>query len=148
MKRVFAFSVLSSIAIRTIYAVDTSPCARTCDEHTALCNNGEKVECATELQVQIHPLHIGGTRPGFRSKFAPRFELAKPIDEVRYPAHIITDEHIIEHLKKWNIYPRHDCLIDWCREIPYKSNKRNYQSKTGRDKFRGKLLIYLSCKIR
>lgn len=71
------------------------------------------------------------------SKDAAIFAKGKTKGETRYrPCEIQTDEIAAQH-KRFRVFPMGH-IADYCRHIPYNSDKKSFLEKTGRDSFEGK----------
>ena len=72
------------------------------------------------------------------SKDAAIFSKGKAKGEIRYrPCEIQTDEIAAQH-EKFRVYPIGH-ITEYCRHIPYNSDKKAFLEKTGRESFEGKL---------
>ena len=70
------------------------------------------------------------------SKDAAIFAKGKIKGEIRYrPCEIQDDETAAQH-KRFQIYPMGH-ITDYCRHIPYNSEKKAFSEKTGRESFEG-----------
>ena len=73
------------------------------------------------------------------SKDAAIFAKGKTKGEIRYrPCEIQTNEIAAQH-ERFKVFPMGH-IADYCRHIPYNSDKKSFLEKTGRESFEGKLL--------
>ena len=73
------------------------------------------------------------------SKDSAIFVTGKPKGEIRYrPCEIQTDEIAAQHAQ-FHVYPIGH-ITEYCRHIPYNSDKKSFLEKTGRESFEGKLV--------
>ncbi|KAJ5884687.1 APSES transcription factor Xbp1 [Penicillium taxi] len=104
------------------------------------------------IQDLLNPLpegsHVGYSRGSRNSTSAPRyrekrsrapkdgpmFRPGNPHGEIRFPPYEAHDEELIEIHQKWNLYPMYQ-IADYPRQIPYASDKKSFQERTGRDSF-------------
>lgn len=70
------------------------------------------------------------------SKAAATFVKGKPRGEVNYPPFEVEDEAIAAEYKKHQVQPIGH-ISDYPKRIPYNSEKKTFQQKTGRDGFEG-----------
>ena len=70
------------------------------------------------------------------SKDAAIFAKGKIKGEIRYGPCEIQDEDIAEQHARFQIYPMGH-ISDYCRHIPYNSEKKSFLEKTGRESFEG-----------
>lgn len=74
------------------------------------------------------------------SKDAAIFAKSKTKGEVRYrPCEVQDDEIAAEH-RKFQLYPMGK-ISQYCRHIPYNSEKKSFLEKTGRESFEGRLAL-------
>lgn len=69
-------------------------------------------------------------------KDAALYRLGKPKGEVRYPPFETCDEDILKIHREFQMYPMGK-ITEYPRHIPYQSDKKSFQEKTGRDSFNG-----------
>ncbi|KAJ5272938.1 apses transcription factor Xbp1 [Penicillium angulare] len=67
-------------------------------------------------------------------KDAALFRPGEPRGEVRYPPIEISDESLLEKHRKFKLHPM-GRIAEFPRHIPYQSDKKSFQEKTGRDSF-------------
>lgn len=70
------------------------------------------------------------------SKDAAIFSKGKPTGEVRYQPCEFQDEEIAVEHRRFQIYPMGQ-IAQYCRHIPYNSEKKSFLEKTGRESFEG-----------
>ena len=70
------------------------------------------------------------------SKDAPIFAKGKTKGEVRYTPCELQDEEIAAEHRRFQIYPMGQ-ISEYCRHIPYNSEKKSFLEKTGRESFEG-----------
>ena len=70
------------------------------------------------------------------SKDAAIFAKGKIKGEIRYRPCEIQDDETAEQHKRFQIYPM-GRITDYCRHIPYNSEKKAFSEKTGRESFEG-----------
>lgn len=71
------------------------------------------------------------------AKDAAIFAKGKTKGEVRYPPYEAgDDEELASQHRKYQIYPMGH-IADYCRHIPYNSEKKSFLAKTGRESFEG-----------
>ncbi|KAI9771212.1 MAG: hypothetical protein M1835_006461 [Candelina submexicana] len=68
------------------------------------------------------------------SKDAAVFTKGKIRGENRFPPFEITDEELLEHHRRFQIFPTKDIGV-YPRHIPYNSDKKSFLEKTGRESF-------------
>ena len=71
------------------------------------------------------------------SKAAATFVKGKPKGQVMYPPYEIQDEVTAAELKKFEAHPI-GRIGEYPKTIPYNSEKRTFQRKTGMDGFEGR----------
>jgi len=69
------------------------------------------------------------------------FAKGKVKGEVSYPPFENLDEEILREVQKFQVYPLGK-IDDYCRHIPYNSEKKSFLEKTGRESFEGKITYY------
>jgi hypothetical protein len=69
------------------------------------------------------------------------FQKGQTQGEVRYPPHMIEDPKMLACYERYHVYPLVADIASYPRHIPYKSDKRTLQDKTGRDGFNGEFAI-------
>ena len=69
-------------------------------------------------------------------KDAPRYEEGEPIGPVSYPPFEADNEHLEKQYERFSISPRNG-IAKYPRNVPYSSDKKQFQAKTGRDSFNG-----------
>ncbi|KAJ5083025.1 hypothetical protein N7532_012068 [Penicillium argentinense] len=71
-----------------------------------------------------------------KPKDAPIFSEADPVGEVRYPPCEEVTDKIAEEHRKCQLYPMGEIekISDFPRHIPYKSDKKTFEKRTGRDR--------------
>jgi hypothetical protein len=74
------------------------------------------------------------------AKDAPVFNRGETRGEVRYPPCEERDEALAKAHRDFELYPMVD-IADYPRHIPYNSDKKAFQDRTGRESFEG---IYIS----
>lgn len=80
------------------------------------------------------------------SKDAAIFAKGKTRGEIRYPPHEIEDEDIAKQHARFQLYPR-GRIAEYCRHIPYNSEKKLFLEKTGRESFEGETSLNTSSQI-
>ena len=70
------------------------------------------------------------------AKDAPIFSKGTTKGEVRFPPHEERTPELLEEHKKFQMYPLGH-IGDYCRHIPYNSEKKSFMGKTGRESFEG-----------
>ena len=78
------------------------------------------------------------------SKGAATFIKGKPKGEVNYPPFEKHDNITAAEYHKFDVKPV-GRISEYPKRIPYNSEKKSFQKKTGRDGFEGKRLIQLHC---
>ncbi|GIJ92322.1 hypothetical protein Asppvi_011303 [Aspergillus pseudoviridinutans] len=68
------------------------------------------------------------------AKDAAIFTKAKPRGEVRYPPCEERDEELAQKHREFRIHPMGD-IAEYARHIPYNSDKKSFQERTGRESF-------------
>ncbi|GFF90491.1 hypothetical protein IFM47457_08506 [Aspergillus lentulus] len=68
------------------------------------------------------------------AKDAAIFKKAKPRGEVRYPPCEERDEELARKHREFRIHPMGD-IVEYARHIPYNSDKKSFQERTGRESF-------------
>ncbi|RHZ56396.1 hypothetical protein CDV55_104889 [Aspergillus turcosus] len=68
------------------------------------------------------------------AKDAAIFTKAKPRGEVRYPPCEERDEELARKHREFRIHPASD-IAEYARHIPYNSDKKSFQERTGRESF-------------
>lgn len=63
--------------------------------------------------------------------------------ELRYPPCEERDEHLTKLHTEWRLHPMGK-IADYPRHIPYQSEKKSFQERTGRDSFHGRCCLYFS----
>lgn len=71
------------------------------------------------------------------SKDGPVFRQGSVQGELRYPPCEERDEYLAKIHAEWRLHPM-GRIADYPRHIPYQSDKKTFQEKTGRDSFHGK----------
>lgn len=71
------------------------------------------------------------------AKDGPIFRLGNVHGVVRYPPCEDRDEELSRIHTEWKLYPMGK-IADYPRQIPYSSDKKSFQEKTGRDSFHGR----------
>lgn len=74
------------------------------------------------------------------AKDAPIFRRGKIRGELRYPPCEDRDEELAEMHRKFEIHPMGH-IAEFPRHIPYNSEKKSFQEKTGRESFEGQTSI-------
>lgn len=69
------------------------------------------------------------------------FAKGKVKGEVNYPPFENLDEETLREVQKFQVYPLGK-IEDYCRHIPYNSEKKSFLEKTGRESFEGKITFY------
>lgn len=64
---------------------------------------------------------------------------AKIKGDVNFPPFEHLSEETMREVSKFQVYPLGK-IQDYCRHIPYNSEKKNFLEKTGRESFEGMLL--------
>lgn len=82
-------------------------------------------------------------------KDAALFRPGNPKGEVRYPPFEELSEELTKILQEWKVHPLDD-IDKYPRHIPYQSDKKDFQEKTGRDAFNGMLglihtFVFMPC---
>ena len=82
-------------------------------------------------------------------KDAALFRPGNPKGEVRYPPFEELSEELTNILQEWKVHPLGD-IDKYPRHIPYQSDKKDFQEKTGRDAFNGMLgsihiFVFMPC---
>lgn len=72
------------------------------------------------------------------AKDAPIFQRGKPRGDVNYPPQEV--RRFVNELRDFSVHPFGN-IADYPRHIPYNSDKKTFQERTGRESFEGKLLI-------
>lgn len=72
-------------------------------------------------------------------KDAAIFRKGSPQGEVRYPPHEAVDPQLASIHREFKLHPS-GSIAEYPRHIPYQSDKKSFQEKTGRDSFHGKAL--------
>lgn len=75
-------------------------------------------------------------------KDAAVFRRNMPTGQIRFPPCEVRDEELTTMHKKFKIFPMGN-IADFPRQIPYQSEKKDFQEKTGRDSFHGESLSKL-----
>ena len=70
------------------------------------------------------------------SKDAAIFAKGKIKGEIRYRPCETQDDETAEQHKRFQVYPMGH-ITDYCRHIPYNSEKKAFSEKTGRESFEG-----------
>ena len=70
------------------------------------------------------------------AKDAAIFAKGKAKGEIRYKPCEVQDEGIAEQHREFQVYPMGH-IADYCRHIPYNSEKKSFLEKTGRESFEG-----------
>jgi hypothetical protein len=70
------------------------------------------------------------------SKDSAIFAKGKIKGEVNFPPFEQFDEETIRELRKFDVYPLGK-VQEYCRHIPYNSEKKTFLEKTGRESFEG-----------
>lgn len=73
------------------------------------------------------------------TKDGPVFRQGSVQGELRYPPCEERDEHLAKIHAEWRLHPM-GRIADYPRHIPYQSDKKTFQEKTGRDSFHGTLV--------
>ena len=68
------------------------------------------------------------------------FAKGKIKDEVNYPPFERLDEGTMREVQKFQVYPLGK-IEDYCRHIPYNSEKKTFLEKTGRESFEGMITL-------
>jgi hypothetical protein len=68
------------------------------------------------------------------------FAKGKIKGEINYPAFEILNEETLREVQKFQVYPLGK-IQEYCRHIPYNSEKKNFLEKTGRESFEGSFNI-------
>lgn len=76
------------------------------------------------------------------AKDAPIFNKGKARGEIRYPAYEERDEELVRIHQEFRVHPFGN-IADYPRHIPYNSDKKTFQDRTGRESFEGK--AWVSC---
>ena len=75
------------------------------------------------------------------AKDAPIFKRGKIRGELRYPPCEERDEALTQAHREFQLQPMGD-IAEYPRHIPYNSDKKTFQEKTGRESFEGMLYLY------
>lgn len=80
------------------------------------------------------------------TKDGPVFRPGNVHGTVRYPPCEERDEQLAKIHAEWKLHPMGK-VADYPRHIPYSSEKKSFQEKTGRDSFHGRFRLFrlLSC---
>ena len=81
--------------------------------------------------------------PGKKQKMSKDmaiFAKGKTRGEIRYAPCEIQDEEVAEQHAAFQLYPIGH-ISDYCRHIPYNSEKKQFLEKTGRESFEGKAFL-------
>lgn len=71
------------------------------------------------------------------SKDAPVFARGKVKGDVRFPPYEdVPDERLRQEIERFAVYP-YGRITQYPRHIPYNSDKKGFQEKTGRESFEG-----------
>lgn len=70
------------------------------------------------------------------TKDAAIFAKGKTKGQIRYPPCEFQDEEIAVQHRRYQVYPMGH-ITDYCRHIPYNSEKKSFLEKTGRESFEG-----------
>ncbi len=70
------------------------------------------------------------------TKDAAIFAKGKIKGQIRYPPCEMQDEEIALQHRRFQVYPMGH-IADYCRHIPYNSEKKSFLEKTGRESFEG-----------
>lgn len=73
-------------------------------------------------------------------KDSPTFRLGNTVGEVRYPPCEERDEELAKIHEEFQLKPMGE-IAKYPRHIPYQSDKKSFQEKTGRDSFHGTPLV-------
>jgi len=60
---------------------------------------------------------------------------------VRYPPFENLDEEAMSEVQKFQVFPLGE-IQEYCRHIPYNSEKKSFLDKTGRESFEGKMTLF------
>ena len=70
------------------------------------------------------------------SKDAAIFAKGKIKGEIRYRPYEVQNEELAVHHRRFHVYPL-GRIAEYCRHIPYNSEKKSFLEKTGRESFEG-----------
>lgn len=71
-------------------------------------------------------------------KDSAKFNRGSASGEIKFPPYSPNSLHLEQQFDRFEIYPRRN-IQEFPRHIPYSSDKKGFQAKTGRDSFEGKL---------
>lgn len=74
------------------------------------------------------------------SKDGAVFAKGKIKGDVNFPPFEHLSEETMREVQRFRVYPLGK-IQDYCRHIPYNSEKKNFLEKTGRESFEGMLLL-------
>lgn len=74
------------------------------------------------------------------------FVKGKPQEEVKYWPCEIQDDHLTAEHRKYQMYPIGH-ITEYCKYVPYRSEKKTFLSKTGREGFHGEKINRTSLDI-
>lgn len=96
----------------------------------------------SSIKDLLNPLPEERPRPTAREKRArmpkdaPLFRPGPPRGEVRYPPFETSNEKLLQQHREFQLHPM-GRIAEFPRHIPYQSDKKSFQEKTGRDSFNG-----------
>lgn len=92
---------------------------------------------SSSRQTSPYPSSLLPLKKQKMSKGAATFIKGKPKGEVNYPPYEIQNTTIAAEYHKYEVQPV-GRISDYPKRIPYNSDKKTFQQKTGRDGFEGK----------
>jgi hypothetical protein len=97
---------------------------------------------AVVVSSSSHDSVLPSTQPSVKkqkmSKDGAVFTKGKIKGDVNFPPFEDFDEDSLRQLKKFEVYPLGK-VQEFCRHIPYNSEKKTFLEKTGRESFEGRL---------
>ena len=75
-----------------------------------------------------------------QTKDAPSFIKGRPKGEVRYPPYEDFEAEERRHMERWKLFPLGRIGM-FARHIPYNSDKKGFQERTGRESFEGRRAV-------
>lgn len=101
-------------------------------------------EYATDHRSSSPPQPLTPLKKEKMCKDGAVFARGKTNGVVRFPPHEAPNEEIAAQHKRFQIYPMGH-IGDYCRHIPYNSEKKSFQEKTGRESFEGMRMLLAVC---
>ena len=101
-------------------------------------NNGSQTRPASTLSSKGYKIGSPVPKKMKLSKSAAVFNKAEPKGIIRYKPFEGQDGAIAAEHRKFQVQPV-GRITEYPRHIPYRSDKKNFQEKTGRDAFEGKM---------